>query len=154
MVNERSEFDLGVLAPNGLRRGRTTGSCATAAVKAALYLLLRDRRCDRVEVMLPDGAHYLVVPSQELRVMERWHPQRIKFGRRIVVAAGHDGIAVKAPLGPGAEIHRAAAERDKPSGDDLRQCGQVAIKLIKLHAHERRRIRGSHGPVAGGPSSG
>ena len=70
MVNERSEFDLGVLAPNGLRRGRTTGSCATAAVKAALYLLLRDRRCDRVEVMLPDGAHYLVVPIQHVQWLD------------------------------------------------------------------------------------
>jgi len=64
---ERAEFDLLVLAGNGLRRGRTTGSCATAAVKAALYLLLRgDDRCERVEVTLPDGAHYLVVPIQAL----------------------------------------------------------------------------------------
>lgn len=61
---ERAEFDLLVPAGNGLRRGRTTGSCATAAVKAALYLLLRGERCERVEVTLPDGAHYLVVPIQ------------------------------------------------------------------------------------------
>lgn len=61
---ERTEFDLLVLAGNGLRRGRTTGTCATAAVKAALYLLLRGDRCERVEVTLPDGAHYLVVPIQ------------------------------------------------------------------------------------------
>lgn len=61
---ERAEFDLLMLAPNGLRRGRTTGSCATAAVKAALYLLLRGERCERVEVTLPDGVHYLVVPIQ------------------------------------------------------------------------------------------
>lgn len=63
---ERAEFDLLVLAPNGLRRGRTTGSCATAAVKAALCLLLRDERRERVEVTLPDGAHYLVVPIQDV----------------------------------------------------------------------------------------
>ena len=63
---ERAEFDFLVLAPNGLRRGRTTGSCATAAVKAALYLLLRGERCERVEVTLPGGAHYLVVPVQGL----------------------------------------------------------------------------------------
>lgn len=68
---ERAEFDLLVLAPNGLRRGRTTGSCATAAVKAALYWLLRDERYERVEVTLPDGAHYLVVPIQEVRWLDQ-----------------------------------------------------------------------------------
>ena len=62
----RAEFDLRVLAPNGMRRGRTTGSCATAGVKAALYLLLRGERREQVEVTLPDGAHYLVVPIQKL----------------------------------------------------------------------------------------
>ena len=62
----RAEFDLRVLAPNGMRRGRTTGSCATAGVKAALYLLLRGERREQVEVTLPDGAHYLVVPIQNV----------------------------------------------------------------------------------------
>ena len=62
----RAEFDLRVLAPNGMRRGRTTGSCATAGVKAALYLLLRGERREQVEVTLPDGAHYLVVPVQHV----------------------------------------------------------------------------------------
>ena len=62
----RAEFDLRVLAPNGMRRGRTTGSCATAGVKAALYLLLRGERREQVEVTLPDGAHYLVVPIQKV----------------------------------------------------------------------------------------
>src|SRR5258706_5742138 len=64
---ERAEYDLVVLAPNGLRRGRTTGSCATAAVKAALGLLLRGERRAQVEVSLPDGAHFLRVPIQDLR---------------------------------------------------------------------------------------
>ena len=68
---ELEEFDLGVLAPNGLRRGRTTGSCATAAVKAALRLLLRGERCTQVQVTLPDGAHYLVVPIQDLRWLDQ-----------------------------------------------------------------------------------
>jgi cobalt-precorrin-5B (C1)-methyltransferase len=58
------EFDLNVLAPNGLRRGRTTGSCATAAVKAALYLLLFDERPTQVQITLADDAHYLSVPIQ------------------------------------------------------------------------------------------
>ena len=67
---ERAEFDLGVLAGNGLRRGRTTGSCATAAVKAALYMMLCQREQDRVDVTLPDGLHYLVVPIQRTRWLD------------------------------------------------------------------------------------
>lgn len=59
---ERAEFDLQVLALNGLRRGRTTGSCATAAVKAALTLMLCHVRAEQVDVALPDGRHYLRVP--------------------------------------------------------------------------------------------
>ncbi|MCE3602107.1 cobalt-precorrin-5B (C(1))-methyltransferase CbiD [Massilia sp. P8910] len=61
---ERVRFDLAVPALNGLRRGRTTGSCATAAVKAALGMLLHGARCDTVRVSLPDGVHYLEVPVQ------------------------------------------------------------------------------------------
>ena len=64
---QRAEFDLRVLADNGLRRGRTTGSCATAAVIAALALLLREERRQEAEVALPDGRHYLVVPIQAVR---------------------------------------------------------------------------------------
>jgi len=67
---ERAEFDLAVLAPNGLRRGRTTGSCATAAVKAALMLLLRDEKIDKAEVSLPDGKHYLLVPIQAVQQLD------------------------------------------------------------------------------------
>ena len=63
---ERSEYDLTLLALNGLRRGRTTGSCATAAVKAALTLLLAGERCGQVKVSLPDGVHYLAVPIQKV----------------------------------------------------------------------------------------
>jgi cobalt-precorrin-5B (C1)-methyltransferase len=59
---ERAEFDLQVLALNGLRRGRTTGSCATAAVKAALTQMLCHVRQQQVDVTLPDGRHYLRVP--------------------------------------------------------------------------------------------
>ncbi|MFI3184993.1 MAG: cobalt-precorrin-5B (C(1))-methyltransferase CbiD [Methylococcaceae bacterium] len=63
---ELREFDLKLLAPNGLRRGRTTGSCATAAVKAALCLLVHGERYSQVNVSLPDDAHYLSVPIQKL----------------------------------------------------------------------------------------
>ncbi len=63
---ERAEFDLQVLAFNGLRRGRTTGSCATAAVKAALTWMLCSGREQQVDVTLPDGRHYLRVPIASL----------------------------------------------------------------------------------------
>ena len=59
---ERQPLDLSVLALNGLRRGRTTGTCATAAVKAALYMLLWGEVKTEVNVSLPDGVHYLTVP--------------------------------------------------------------------------------------------
>lgn len=63
---ELQPFDLNVLAGNGLRRGRTTGSCATAAVKAALYLLLFGERKSHVAVTLPGRVYYLVVPVQRV----------------------------------------------------------------------------------------
>jgi len=68
---ELAEFDLSVLAPNGLRRGRTTGSCATAAVKAALYRLLCGEQRAQVQVTLPDGVHYLVVPIQAINQVDQ-----------------------------------------------------------------------------------
>ncbi len=79
---ERAEFDLAVPAPNGLRRGRTTGSCATAAVKAALTMLLRGERIDKAEVSLPDGKHYLLVPIQDVRQLdgERVRAEVLKDG--------------------------------------------------------------------------
>jgi len=52
-------YDLKLLADNGLRRGVTTGSCATAAVKAALFLLEHQEVHDCVEVNLPDGQYFL-----------------------------------------------------------------------------------------------
>ncbi|CBJ40228.1 putative cobalt-precorrin-6A synthase [deacetylating](cbiD) (plasmid) [Ralstonia solanacearum CMR15] len=58
----RRPFDLATPAPNGLRRGRTTGTCATAAVKAALLRLVRGETVDAVEVSLPDPDYWLEVP--------------------------------------------------------------------------------------------
>jgi cobalt-precorrin-5B (C1)-methyltransferase len=62
-------FDLAAPAPNGLRRGRTTGTCATAAVRAALLRLLRGESVTEVEVTLPDGDHFLVVPVQRVDLL-------------------------------------------------------------------------------------
>ena len=59
-------LDLSILADNGLRRGFTTGSCATAAVKAALLQLLCGERAERVNVTLPDGEFYLTIPIESV----------------------------------------------------------------------------------------
>jgi len=67
---QRAEYDLSVLAPNGLRRGRSTGSCATAAVRAALYRLLAGMTVQQTEVSLPDGLHYLSVPIQSVSMID------------------------------------------------------------------------------------
>lgn len=67
---QRAEYDLSVLAPNGLRRGRSTGSCATAGVRAALYRLLAGIRLERAEVSLPDGRHFISVPVERVDEMD------------------------------------------------------------------------------------
>ncbi|MCI1005867.1 cobalt-precorrin-5B (C(1))-methyltransferase CbiD [Herbaspirillum sp. C7C8] len=67
---QRAEYDLAVLAPNGLRRGRSTGSCATAAVRAALYRLLGGMSVQHAEVSLPDGLHYLSVPIKTVTLID------------------------------------------------------------------------------------
>jgi len=54
-------FDLKELAENGLRRGYTTGTCATAAVKAALLKLVCHETPPEVRVTLPDSLQYLAV---------------------------------------------------------------------------------------------
>lgn len=61
-MSELKAYDLTALADNGLRRGRTTGSCAAAAVGAALVLLLQGERSGSFDVPLPDGEHVLNVP--------------------------------------------------------------------------------------------
>src|SRR6202022_4411863 len=55
-------FDLEKLAENGLKRGFTTGTCATAAVKAALLKLVCNETPNEVDVSLPDGARYVTIP--------------------------------------------------------------------------------------------
>lgn len=69
-LTELRAFDLSIPAANGLRRGRTTGSCATAAVKAALYLLLHGECRTPVQITLPDGLHYLDIPIQDCRWLD------------------------------------------------------------------------------------
>lgn len=70
MSSELKPFDLAALAENGLRRGRTTGSCAAAAVKAAMQMLLDGAYDSEVMVTLPDQEHYLLVPVQSVCAFE------------------------------------------------------------------------------------
>jgi cobalt-precorrin-5B (C1)-methyltransferase len=63
----RVPLDLTVRADNGLRRGRTTGACATAAFKAALLLLLRGKTVAEVMINLPDSRYCLLVPIREVK---------------------------------------------------------------------------------------
>lgn len=65
-MRARRALDLTVRAENGLRRGRTTGTCATAAVSAALHFLLQGEAPDAVDVMLPDDEWYLRVPVERV----------------------------------------------------------------------------------------
>ncbi len=60
-------FDLAQPAPNGLRRGFTTGSAATAALKAALLLLERGERVTQVIISLPEDGQ-LALGTQEVRL--------------------------------------------------------------------------------------
>jgi cobalt-precorrin-5B (C1)-methyltransferase len=66
----RVPLDLTVLADNGLRRGRTTGTCATAAFKAALTMILRAQTVSQVMVSLPDSRYHLAVPVRDVRRLE------------------------------------------------------------------------------------
>jgi cobalt-precorrin-5B (C1)-methyltransferase len=59
---ELRAYDLSIPADNGLKRGRTTGTCATAAVKAALMLLRFGERSATVAVALPGGEYCMNVP--------------------------------------------------------------------------------------------
>ncbi len=61
-----TQFDLKRLAENGLRRGYTTGTCATAAVKAALLKLVCNETAPEVNVTLPDSLQYLAVPIDRI----------------------------------------------------------------------------------------
>lgn len=64
---ERIEFDLRVPAPNGLRRGLTTGTCATAATQAALRLWLGEPVPQEVKVALPEGNYFVRVPIERVQ---------------------------------------------------------------------------------------
>ena len=63
-------FDLAEPAENGLKRGFTTGTCATAAVKAALLRLFCDDKPSEVDVLLPGGLHRLTVPIAGITLEE------------------------------------------------------------------------------------
>jgi cobalt-precorrin-5B (C1)-methyltransferase len=60
--------DLSQPAQNGLKRGFTTGTCATAAVKAAMLKMLCGEDPCEVDVFLPDGLHRLTVSIDRIAV--------------------------------------------------------------------------------------
>ena len=66
-AHERIEFDLSVPAPNGLRRGLTTGTCATAATQAALPFWLGQPELQEVKVDLPEGNYFVRVPIERVQ---------------------------------------------------------------------------------------
>ncbi|MEM7010411.1 MAG: cobalt-precorrin-5B (C(1))-methyltransferase CbiD [Verrucomicrobiota bacterium] len=70
-------FDLKELAPNGLKRGYTTGSCATAGVKAALLRFLYDEKTTEVEFVLPDQSHTLRIPVEETELLPNGASARV-----------------------------------------------------------------------------
>ena len=76
-MSDLKPYDLTALADNGLRRGRTTGSCAAAAVGAALLLYLQGEKPGSFDVPLPDGEHFLNVPID--------NAERTAFGARASV---------------------------------------------------------------------
>jgi cobalt-precorrin-5B (C1)-methyltransferase len=63
-------FDLAQPAQNGLRRGFTTGTCATAAVKAALLKMLTGEDLSEVDVSLPGRFYCLTLPIDCIAVEE------------------------------------------------------------------------------------
>jgi len=70
-----------------LRRGWTTGACATAATKAALTLLVRGESPDPVEITLPKGER----PCFALAIEEHGKDQGVDWARvGIIKDAGDD----------------------------------------------------------------
>ena len=65
-----TRLDLSLPAANGLRRGFTTGSAATAALKAALLLLVRGECPTEVDITLPGGELSLRLPVQTVRLTD------------------------------------------------------------------------------------
>ena len=69
-MRSSERFDLTERAENGLKRGFTTGTCATAAVKAALLKLLCNQNPPEVDILLPGGSQFLTVPIAQI-VLEK-----------------------------------------------------------------------------------
>jgi cobalt-precorrin-5B (C1)-methyltransferase len=67
-MRSSERFDLTQRAENGLKRGFTTGACATAAVKAALLKLLCNESPSEVDILLPGGTHCLTVPIEQIAI--------------------------------------------------------------------------------------
>ncbi len=79
-LNKPRAFNLNIPAANGLKRGYTTGTCATAAAQAALTLLLTNNKIDSASVVLPNETDYsnndwndeqfILIPVQEVKWLD------------------------------------------------------------------------------------
>src|SRR5215470_3777292 len=65
-MRNAERFDLTERAENGLKRGFTTGTCAAAAVKAALLKLIRGENPSEVDILLPGRSRFLTVPIAQV----------------------------------------------------------------------------------------
>ena len=56
------------MAEKLLAKGYTTGTCAQAATKAAMQMLLTGNRCEKVQIELPQGSK-LVLDIQKIQMI-------------------------------------------------------------------------------------
>ena len=68
---EKVRIDLDTPGPDGLRRGVSTGACATAAAQAGARFLLGRERTERVVIDLPDGDHALEIAIASMEPLGR-----------------------------------------------------------------------------------
>lgn len=111
----KQEYDISLRAENGMRRGRTTGTCAAAAAKAAV-LALSGQLVDEVEVTLPGGGFYLPVPIERV---ERLSDGNVRA--EVIKDAGDDPDATD-----GATIFCLASQQAWGSGNSA----DAGIKLL------------------------
>lgn len=111
-AHKRIEFDLSVPAPNGLRRGLTTGTCATAATQAALRLWLGESVPQEVKVDLPEGNYFVRVPIERVQqftdvcteasvIKDAGDDPDVTHGSRVRVQLKAEGTGIQFSAGSG-----------------------------------------------------
>ena len=138
-----------------LRRGWTTGACATAAVKAALEDLWRDHREDEVRITLPRGERVGFAIAQRARgagwaeaavVKDAGDDPDVTHGALIVarVGASSGGVVFRAGEGVGSG-----------AVDDTTMCSaggrERGVGVSKWWWWRWWRVRKTHGQCADAP---